>query len=413
MTSPSPANEVLVITAEDRYHRQQLIPWWNQERVARARVLVVGAGAIGNEILKLLALMGAGHILIYDMDTIEPSNLSRTVLFRETDGGALKAEVAAQRLRELNPDVTAFGQAQNIIHKAGWGAFLWADVVICGLDSRLARMFVNMACARLRYPWIDGAIEGLSGIVRVFDPARSACYECTMNEIDRQQVKERLSCAMLARDVASRGHVPTTAVAGSIIAAMEVQEAFKLLHGQPTLMSEGIHMNGLWGDFSRVRYPRRENCQGHDSFSRITPLGCGVADITLSELLDRAETSLGTGAQLELSRDVITHLDCPRCRTAEPCGRALGAVRESDARCPQCQAFRIVEFTGTISRDTDVDLSLTPAEIGVPPFDIIAPRQDSFATEGWLFDGDASEVLGPLASTFDPQQLADRLSPLN
>jgi len=138
--------------------------------------------------------------MIFDMDRIEVSNLSRTVLFKETDAGALKAEVAAERVSELNPHTIAVGRAQNIMHELGLGAFVWADVVICGLDNREARMFVNTSCARTKRTWIDGAIEGLSGIVRVFDPARTACYECTMNETDRKLVRDRLSCAMLARD---------------------------------------------------------------------------------------------------------------------------------------------------------------------------------------------------------------------
>ena len=88
--------ETIRVLPEDRYDRQRLIPWWEQERLAAAHVLVIGAGALGNEILKLLALSGVGHIMIFDMDRIEVSNLSRTVLFKESDAGALKAEVAAE-----------------------------------------------------------------------------------------------------------------------------------------------------------------------------------------------------------------------------------------------------------------------------------------------------------------------------
>src|SRR5258706_15167955 len=84
---------------EDRYHRQTLIDWWDQQRVRDTRILVIGAGALGNEILKLLALIGSGWTLVYDPDRIERSNLSRSVLFRETDEGGHKAEVAAREMR--------------------------------------------------------------------------------------------------------------------------------------------------------------------------------------------------------------------------------------------------------------------------------------------------------------------------
>ena len=397
--------DTIRVLPEDRYDRQRLIPWWEQERLAAARVLVIGAGALGNEILKLLALSGVGHIMIFDMDRIEVSNLSRTVLFNETDAGALKAEVAAERVSELNPHTVAVGRAQNIMHELGLGAFVWADVVICGLDNREARMFVNTSCARTRRTWIDGAIEGLSGIVRVFDPARTACYECTMNETDRKLVRERLSCAMLARDAIQQGHVPTTSVAASFIAALEVQEAIKYLHGQPTLDGEGIHVNGMWNDFNRVQYKRRDDCVAHDSFERVFRLRRSVKDVTLAELLDRAEKRLGAGATLELSRDVATRLTCPACEKTERVGIVLGALRETTARCSVCGTHRVVDFTGIVVRDGDIDLSLTPAEIGIPPFDIIVARQGIDKQEAWLFDHDAEQCLGPLASSFSMEQL--------
>ena len=81
--------------AEDRYSRLRLIPWWDQEKLKNACILVVGAGAIGNELIKNLALLGIGSILIVDMDQIEQTNLTRSVLFRAGDVGRYKAEVAA------------------------------------------------------------------------------------------------------------------------------------------------------------------------------------------------------------------------------------------------------------------------------------------------------------------------------
>src|SRR5439155_1409068 len=79
----------------NRVARFKLIGWWDQNRLAAARVLVIGAGALGNEIIKNLALLGVGHVLIADMDRVENSNLSRSVLYREHDNGALKATTAA------------------------------------------------------------------------------------------------------------------------------------------------------------------------------------------------------------------------------------------------------------------------------------------------------------------------------
>ena len=99
---------------EDRYSRLRLIPWWDQDRLKNATIMVVGAGAIGNELIKNLTLLGIGRILIYDMDSIESTNLTRSVLYRAKDVGRYKAEVAAERAAEMNPDIKAKAFISNI-----------------------------------------------------------------------------------------------------------------------------------------------------------------------------------------------------------------------------------------------------------------------------------------------------------
>ena len=89
---------------DDRFARLRLISWWDQERLAQAKVLVIGAGALGNEILKNLALLGVGNVVVADRDRIENSNLSRSVLFRGEDCGLSKADVAAARAGKSIPD---------------------------------------------------------------------------------------------------------------------------------------------------------------------------------------------------------------------------------------------------------------------------------------------------------------------
>src|SRR5438270_2101722 len=95
-------DDTFVIDEDDRYSRLRLIPWWRQEKLAAAKVLVVGAGALGNEVVKNLALVGVGTTYVIDRDAIETSNLSRSVLFRASDGGRPKAQIAAERAREIN-----------------------------------------------------------------------------------------------------------------------------------------------------------------------------------------------------------------------------------------------------------------------------------------------------------------------
>ena len=107
--------------SEGRFSRFELISWWEQERLSKARVLVIGAGALGNEIVKNCALTGIGNILVADMDRIEHSNLTRSVLFRESDNGKYKAEVACRTAREIYPDTRAHPFIGNVVHDLGLG----------------------------------------------------------------------------------------------------------------------------------------------------------------------------------------------------------------------------------------------------------------------------------------------------
>lgn len=118
-----------------------LLSWFKKERVANARVLVAGAGALGNEVVKDLALFGVGHIFVVDFDCIEISNLTRSVLFREEDAYAhrYKAEVVAQRAMEINPQIKVTPIVGNLFSEVGLALYKSVDVIIGCLDSRLAR----------------------------------------------------------------------------------------------------------------------------------------------------------------------------------------------------------------------------------------------------------------------------------
>ncbi len=383
-----------------RYDRQSLIEWWDQDKIDAARVLLVGAGALGNEILKVLTLVGVGNLLVLDMDRIETSNLSRGVFLRDGDLGRNKADVIAARARELNPGVRVESRGIDVTREAGLGLFLWADVVIGAVDNREARIFINSACAATGRIWVDGAIEGFAGTVRGFDPRRGPCYECTMSAVDRRIVAERRSCALLARRIVESGHVPNTAVTASLVGALQAQEALKVLHGLPALVGEGLHIDGLNDDFSRVSYPRRDDCSGHEDYGTIRPLGWSVTGPAWTDLVARAEQELGSGAVVELSRDLVLDLTCPSCGQRERGGVVLGAVDETRARCPECGEHRVVRTVASLGRGEEIEPGLTPADLGLPPFDVVMFRKGS-REEAWLFDRDAGAALGCLAATFE------------
>ena len=167
---------------EDRLGTFEFISWWEREKVQQAKVLVVGAGALGNEVIKNLALMGVGHIFIIDFDNIEAANLSRSVLFRETDNHRSKAEVVAARAKAINPQVHIQYLNADVTTGLGLGIIRRMDAIIGCLDNREARLAVNRFCYWMDKPWVDGAIQELLGLMRVFVPGQGACYECTLTE---------------------------------------------------------------------------------------------------------------------------------------------------------------------------------------------------------------------------------------
>ena len=109
-----------------------LLSWFKKDKVKNARVLVAGAGALGNEVVKNLALFGVGHIYVVDFDQIELSNLTRSVLFREDDAynHAYKAEVVAKRAMEINPQIKVTPIVGNLFSEVGFGIYRMVDVVI-------------------------------------------------------------------------------------------------------------------------------------------------------------------------------------------------------------------------------------------------------------------------------------------
>ena len=208
-----------------------LLSWFKMDRVKQARVLVAGAGALGNEVVKNLALFGVGHIYVADFDRIELSNLTRSVLFREEDAynQAFKADIVAKRAREINPQIEVTPIVGNLFSEVGFGLYRSVDVIIGCLDSRLARYLLNRMAMRAGKSWIDGSIENMTGAVKVYTPGLS-CYECGLSREEFNNIMLRTGCADVVRTQTEHGRVATTPISASIVGALQVQEAMKLIH---------------------------------------------------------------------------------------------------------------------------------------------------------------------------------------
>ncbi|MFH1562148.1 MAG: ThiF family adenylyltransferase [Nitrospirota bacterium] len=389
--------EKIVITDldEDRYSRLTLIPWWNQEKLKNTLIMVVGAGALGNEVLKNLALLGVGKIIIVDFDRIVHADLSRSILYRAEDNGKKKVEVATQRTKEINPDVRIQPLAANIVWDVGLGLFRQVDIVIGCVDNREARLAINQACWKTNTPWIDGGIDVLHGIVSVFVPPQSACYECTLTDLDYNILGVRYSCPLLRYDDLLEGKTPTTSTSASIIAGIQVQEAVKIIHGLDVPKGKGIVFNGLTYESYLIEYPKKFNCLSHEYYQEIIELDKGVQETTFRELLELAKKELGEGSILELDRDIVIKLRCNKCKEETYIFRVLGKITLEEGRCPGCGDIRRLEMTNTVTLK-DEFVNKTFAEVGIPPFHIIAARNGR-EIKYFEFSRDMKKILGVVA----------------
>ncbi|PBK96992.1 hypothetical protein ARMGADRAFT_989294 [Armillaria gallica] len=158
----------------------------------QAKILVIGAGGLGCEILANLALTGFKDIHVIDMDTIDISNLNRQFLFRPKDVGQPKATVAAEFIMKRVPGVKVtpyFGKIQDKDDEY----YMQFNLVICGLDSVEARRWMNATLVNLvdsdnpesLKPLIDGGTEGFKGQARVILPTITSCYECSLDMLNK------------------------------------------------------------------------------------------------------------------------------------------------------------------------------------------------------------------------------------
>lgn len=382
MRSDDERREVISLDSQEgRYSRLEMISWWDQRLLREAKVMVVGAGALGNEIIKNLALIGVGRVLIVDFDVIEESNLSRSVLYRSDDGSRSKASTAAEAARKINPDCEFIPLNADVTRQVGAGLFRWADVVICGLDNREARLAVNSACWRVTRPWVDGATESFQGVARVFAPPDGACYECTLSEQDRKFMAVRNSCGFIAREAVRQGGTPTTPTTSAVIAGIEVQEAIKLLHTAagrddcpPALAGRGFFFDGVTYDCFTIDYTRRDDCLGHETFDNIVETDLASDTATLADVLAIAERHIGEGVVIDLPSDMITGLRCTECGTSTELFRLLNAVNADEAACPGCGKLRVPEVESECSMKSSF-ASIPLKDLGLGLMEILPARR--------------------------------------
>lgn len=240
-------------TALRRYSRHLLIPevgLRGQERLARSRVLVVGAGGLGSPALQYLAAAGVGTIGIVDDDAVDETNLQRQTIYRTEDVGCSKAIAAAARLHALNPFVEIVPHSMRLEASNARSLVRAYDVVLDCTDRFTARYCINDACHFEDKPDVYGSIFRFDGQVSVFSTQRGPCYRCLYPEPPPPELTP--TCA--------EGGV-LGAVAG-IVGTWQAGEALKLvLNVGETLIGRLLLVDCLQGRTREVAFRRDPACR--------------------------------------------------------------------------------------------------------------------------------------------------------
>lgn len=388
--------QIETLDSSSLHHRQGLIPWWKQSVIRKAKVFVMGAGATGNETLKNLALLGVGNIFICDMDTIELTNLSRTLLFRRDDEGKLKAEVAAQRLKEMStePDFKVDYFCGDVMYELGTGVLRRFDIILGCLDNDATRFYIDRQCTILKKPWIDAGIAELNWNVQIINSHEGICFCCGESpERIAQVISRKASCGKTIISDLNAGKVPTVQVTSAFVSALQTQEAVKILHAQhdekiTAQWGRSYSFRGINNEYSKSKLLGDENCFHHEiqslSEDDIIEFADTTNEITLRDFLMMLKNDGRFTDEFELDlsnepgREFITQLYCIFCGKEIQMGMPRYKLKRKHTFCEECNedmeesaliCNTLKKFSLHNTQNEILDLSLK--QIGIPKLHIL------------------------------------------
>lgn len=199
-----------------------------QKKLLESKVLVIGAGGLGSPAIMYLAASGVGTIGIVDGDDLELSNMQRQIIHRDEAIGTSKAESAAMRVREINPDVKVNIYPQRV-NSENIGKLIQAyDFIIDGVDNFDTKFLINDACVLAEKPFCHAGIREFYGQVLTYVPGEGPCYRCIFEEVPEEGDVDSCSTAGVI------GSIP------GIIGSIQALEAQKYLTGAGELLTGRI-----------------------------------------------------------------------------------------------------------------------------------------------------------------------------
>lgn len=407
---------------ETKTDRQERIPHFEQASICNAKVMVVGAGASGNEVLKNLALIGFRYIFVADFDDISTSNLSRTVLFRADDVGKRKSATAAERFLEMNIEDTAKADSfdGDLCQKIGEGVIRHMDLVIGCMDNEQTRLYLSNICQLLNKPYIDTGIGGFNwNVFAASGSADCACYACTLSPRQERAALNRVrnSCDVTRRKAAQAGHIPTIGISAGSAACLAVQEAVKIVHHQknpdshlcPPRFGWMSHFTAEENRLQNIFFPVRKSCPHHDNYEAHG----GVQETLISahwklkDALAWVRTQYGRDYAIALYKDcVCAERSFVTTAYCKHCGEPIEVYRpqplqDEDLLCAKCRGKQPVQLSNAIlkslfdSSDEERLQELTLLELGIPLMHIVefSPRDGNGESLYLELTGDREEVL--------------------
>lgn len=242
-------SDALTFAEQERYSRHLALPAFGeagQRRLKRAKVLLVGLGGLGSPAAAYLAACGVGELGLVEFDTVSASNLHRQLLYGTEDLGRPKLQVAAARLRALNPHVRVTPHEGPLTPENAEALVAPYDLVVDGSDNAATRYALNDACHRLKRPWVHAALHRFEGQLAVFVPGRGPCYRCVF------------PAAAAGPDCSESG---VLGVLPGILGTLQATEALKLLAGigEP-LVGRLLLVDALAMRFTPLEASRSPDC---------------------------------------------------------------------------------------------------------------------------------------------------------
>jgi len=374
--------------SNDNFHARQnlVLKQGTGEKIKNTKILVVGAGAGANEVLKNLVLMGFGNLTIVDFDTIEVSNLSRTTLFTKEDRGLAKAEIAAIRLNQYvlheSPDIKSI---KSKIEDVGKQVFLEHDIVVSCVDDTNARAYINDCCVLFGKPFLEMGFEKF--VIQIsFFPNEHSEAPCLRELIGMGSFAKGLnSCSKLKMDDKELQHIPSIQVAAAFAGVFVATEIVLYLQNDSKLKNKILQYAAEYHNCMVVDVNRNNTCFLHGMRTKdIYHSKFGKTD-TFKSILEDINNKYKDEFQISFIEDsdgFVYSFECEHCQRVIPVKSFRYRIFDKERWCINCREFyeerpistnwNIIKELNLINKNHKDYLEIPIEEFGFKEKDVVA-----------------------------------------